>query len=310
MSTTENTNDLEPFDENGRQYAWDSVSYGWLVECPRKYYNAMRLGITSKENNVHLTFGILFQKADELYEKDRAEGYSYEEALHRTVKWALIASYPWNYHHQVKTRENLIRSIIWYREQYRSDPFETLILANGKPAVELSFNLDVGNRKLLCGHLDKLGAFAGSNYFKDVKTTGSTITPYFFQKFDLDVQMDIYSFASQIIYKTPLSGGLIDGVQVAVGITRSQRGFTYRTPEQNKEFLEQFHYYTGEYLNQAERAGWPMNKKACLNGRSDDPTKEATGCIFRDICSKTPHAREEIIETQYTTKRWNPLEVR
>jgi hypothetical protein len=314
MSISEDTNvsnDFEsPFDANGRQYAWDSTSYGWLVECPRKYYLAMQEGWRSKNTNVHLIWGQIFQKADEVFTKAKAEGASHDEALRSAVLCALQLSWPWPYSHTVKTREALIRSIVWYQDNRRDDAFKTVILASGKPAVELSFRLEVTPNNILCGHLDKLGEFSGANYFKDVKTTGSTISAYFFEKFDLDVQMDIYSFASKIIYKTPVQGGIIDGVQVAVGWSKDARGFTYRTNDQLDEFLEQYLWHTSTYLDEVEKAKWPMNKKACLNGRSDDPTKEATGCVFRGICSKSPQVRDEYLKSNFEKRHWNPLEVR
>lgn len=299
-----------PF-RDGVQFAWDSTSYGWLLECPRKYHLSMELGYRPVEDNVHLSFGLLFQECDEFFEKAIADGASYDEALRHVVRHALQDSRNWSFTHQTKTREALIRSIIWYRERWRNDNFTTVQLRSGKPGVELSFALEIGHGKLLCGHLDKLGAFAGSNYFKDIKTTSSSLGSYFFEKFDLDVQMDFYATATRIAYETPVAGGLIDGIQIGNGFTKFDRGFTNRTNDQINNFIEEFHYYTGAYLAMQRSAGWPMNKKSCNSMRSDDPNRDAHGCIFRKICSRSSESLvQEILETNYKREQWNPLESR
>jgi hypothetical protein len=103
---------------------------------------------------------------------------------------------------------------------------------------------------------------------------------------------------------------MIDGVQVAKGFTAFDRGFTYRTREQMDEWLKAFSFYTGQYLDVVREADFPMNTKACLNGFSDDPTKDAGGCVFRQICGKDPRVRTVYLEGNFEKRNWNPLESR
>jgi hypothetical protein len=42
-----------------------------------------------------------------------------------------------------RTKETLVRSVVWYCDEYKDDPLRTAMLPNGKPAVELSFMLPV-----------------------------------------------------------------------------------------------------------------------------------------------------------------------
>jgi hypothetical protein len=42
-----------------------------------------------------------------------------------------------------RTKETLVRSVVWYLDEYRDDPLKTALLPDGKPAVELSFLLPV-----------------------------------------------------------------------------------------------------------------------------------------------------------------------
>jgi len=126
MTTTES-----PYLLDGRQWIWDSSSLGPAKDCARKYYYQQILGYRQKGENVHLTFGGFYAKALETYHKLRAEpnGLSHRDALYNVILQTLKAS--WNYDldkpmlnaeelrdlpgaARYKTRENLIRSIIWY----------------------------------------------------------------------------------------------------------------------------------------------------------------------------------------------------
>jgi hypothetical protein len=96
--------------------------------------------------------------------------------------------------HNLKTRETLVRSVIWYLEQFADDTCETVQLANGKPAVELSFRMEMdwgpesgeGQKEalnrygrpltlaqpyVLSGHLDRVVKFQESFYVMDRKTS-------------------------------------------------------------------------------------------------------------------------------------------
>src|SRR5205085_2132611 len=156
--------------------------------------------------------------------------------------------WPWKSDHHAKNRETLIRSVIWYLDNFKDDPAATLILANGKPAVELSFRMELdwgpGGKPaagldfppyILSGHLDRVVEFGGQRYVMDRKTTGSSPTPHYFDGFAPDNQMSLYTLAACVQFNTPVAGVIIDAAQIAVGFTRFQRGFTYRTESQLEE---------------------------------------------------------------------------
>jgi ATP-dependent exoDNAse (exonuclease V) beta subunit len=196
--------------------------------------------------------------------------YCPEDTWDRTED--MTEGHPWLSDHHSKNRETLIRSIIWYLDEFRNDPAATLILANGKPAVELSFRMEMewgpntrmetgfgrfGNDTqpyLLCGHLDRVVEFGGQKYVMDRKTTGSSPTPHYFDGFAPDNQMSIYTLAARVQFSTPVAGVIIDAAQVAVGFTRFQRGFTYRTEAQLEEWLADFRFWTAQAEGFAERA--------------------------------------------------------
>lgn len=302
-----------PFDDDGIQYAWDSTSLGLLKTCPRKYQLTMVLNWQPKVRSYHLTFGILYHSAIETYLKLRAKGDDYETAVRSAIRECLVSSFGYEpgmkkgVVDNAKTREHLIRVLVWYFEHYRDDNCTPVILSNGKPAVELSFRFEIGNDLLLSGHLDQIVNFGDTGqYVMDHKTTGSTITgasaKYFFQGFNPDNQMTLYTTAAAISFNTPVKGVIIDAAQLMVGGAAFARGFTYRTPAQLQEFLEGVYSYRRMAETFHHQGFWPMNESACGN---------YGGCAFRDICAKSPQVRERFLRTEFTQdKPWNPLEPR
>jgi hypothetical protein len=297
-----------PFIEGTQlQFAWDSTSLGYLKECPRKYFYTIVEGWRGKGQSVHLEFGGLYHKALEEYDKLRAREYPHDETLAAVVSHVLWASYPWPFDHNTKTRFNLIRSIIWYLDQFENDAAKTVRLLDGSPAVELSFRFELERPAspeqpyLLCGHLDRLVEFSGGFYVMDRKTTGSTLGGYYFDGFNPDNQMSLYSLAGRCVYNTPVRGVIIDAAQIAVGFTRFDRGFTYRTEAQLNEWLRDLGYWLDQAERYAANEYWPMNDKSCHN---------YGGCPFRGVCSKDPAVRESFLESDFERRPWNPLEVR
>ncbi len=304
------------------QFAWDSTSLGWLKVCPRLYQYSMIDGWRSRGESVHLTFGKEYHAALETYDKFRVQAHDHDSALREALRAALVSTWdfetgsPWSPDFPTKNRETLIRSIIWYLEQFRDDPAATVILANGRPAVELSFRMELdwgpkdqmymnpgSNNQpyLLCGHLDRVVEFGGQKYVMDRKTTGSSLTPHYFDGFAPDNQMSIYTIAARVQFSTPVAGVIIDAAQIAVGFTRFQRGFTYRTEAQLEEWMTDFRLWTAQAEAFAEAGYWPQNDKACgLYG----------GCTFRKVCSKSPEVREKFLESDFERRPWNPLQSR
>ena len=310
------------------QFAWDSTSLGWLKTCPRLYQYSMIEGWRSRGQSVHLDFGQFYHHALELYDRHRATGADHNEALYEAVKYCLEVTWiydedqgvagPLDWGHNLKTRETLCRSVIWYLEEFgENDAAKTVVLKNGKPAVELSFRLDTGIEVseaalefanirgpityMLSGHLDRVVEFSDGIYVMDRKTSSTTIGSYYFDGYNPDNQMSLYTFASKVIYQTPVRGVIIDAAQIAVGFTRFSRGFTFRTEAQTEEWLAN----TKEWLALAEHYAtsgfWPMNDRSC---------HQYGGCAFRKVCSKSPEVRQKFLESDFTKRQWNPLEPR
>lgn len=310
------------------QFAWDSTSLGALKKCPRYYQYKLIEGWQSHETGIHLRWGQEFHSALEGYDRSRAVGIKHDDAVHDTIRALLERLEGWEPQprtksEELKSKENLLRSIVWYLEHYNPDPAETFILKNGKPAVELSFQFEIDYGRypeneaqlsmtggdpnqlimfLLCGHLDRVVTFGEELFVMDHKTTSTTPSAYYFQQFEPNNQMSLYTIASQIILGAPIKGVIIDVVQIAVGFSRFTRGFTYRTNDQLEEWIED----TKHWLRYAERLAkdnfWPMNDTAC---------DKFGGCEFRGICSKSPSVRQRFLEAGFERREpWNPLKER
>jgi len=294
------------------QWAWDSTSLGWLKECPRKYQYHMLEGWSGRGESIHLEFGILYHEALEHYEKARAFNVSHEEAVRDTISLILRRTWrdnkPWRAaidlspedKASLKNRENLIRTIVWYLDKFKDDPAKTKF-SNGNPMIELHFQFEVEDGITLCGYLDRVVDFQNEPFVMDRKTTTSTLGSYYFDQYDPDNQMSFYTVASQIAFKTPVKGVIVDAAQIAVGFSRFVRSFVFKTSDQIDEWMKDLRIW----LKMAERFAldnyWPMNDKSC---------HKFGGCPFREICSKSQHVREKFLESHFERKEWNPLVLR
>lgn len=306
------------FDASGVQFGWDATSISLAETCLRKYKYKMIDGWQPETLSVHLRFGQHYATALEHYHKRRAQGEDYETAVIGVVEEALVDTWDheidpegnripgtgkaWVSDHNTKTRENLIRTIVWYLDQFREDVTKTLTLSDGSAAVEYSFALPVDNDLIFSGHIDRFVEYAGSPYVQDQKTTGTTITPRYFEGYSPNTQMSMYTFAGQIIYKSPIKGVMIDAAQVAVGFTRFERGFAFRTDDQLNEWYDHAMYHIEAARRATVENHFPMNTSACGN---------YGGCEFRDICARSPSVRDNFLRAQYVKgERWDPLKRR
>lgn len=310
--------DPSPFDTSGAQFAWDSTSLKLVETCLYKYKLKMLDGYQPDRKSVHLLFGGWYASALENFHKAIADGVAYEEAVIDIVHETLLSTWsheldeegspiegtgtPWTSDHNAKTRENLIRTIIWYLDQFKDDPCETVRLTDGSAAVEYTFKLPVDNDIIFSGHLDRLVDYGKHLYVQDQKTTASTITPRYFEGYSPDTQMSMYTFAGKAIFNLPVKGVMIDAAQIAVGFTRFERGFTFRDDSQLTEWYDLAMHNVERARKATLENYFPQNPSSCGN---------FGGCEFRHICSKSPVVRSQFLAADFTKGEiWNPLRSR
>ena len=296
------------------QVAWDSTSMGTFKECPQKYFYSIVEGWQPKATSVHLVFGQHYHKALERYDHSKARGATHDQACLDAMQQAMEDSWdytlgkPWFSDHPQKNRYTLVRTVVWYLEQFKDDPFTTVILANGKPAVELSFRMELpfvaptGVHFMLSGHLDRLAKMQdGEPFILDRKTTSSTISQDFFRKFTPDNQFSTYILAGNIVSEQPVKRLIVDAAQIAVTFSRFERGMVDRHPSVVNEWARDLGLWLGQASAFAMAGVWPKNDKSCNN---------YGGCPFRGVCSKPPETREQWLNADYTKRIWDPLQVR
>lgn len=300
----------------GMQLAVDSTSLGAAKNCPRFYFYSIICGMVPRQTSVHLTFGLLVHKADEIYWHSRAAGASHDDALDATLAWALgetwnkVLNRPWISDSPEKNRLTLVRTIVWYFDQFGlADRIQTTILANGKPAVELSFRFNAeiqttsGEDILFCGHLDRLGMLNGEPVIPDKKTTKHTLNPWYFAQYTPHGQMSMYALAGRVAFSVPVKKIIIDALQVGATFTRFQRGLVHRDDGMLEEFWQDAKHWIGQMELWARSVHWPMNDSSC---------DKFGGCQYRAVCSRSPKGdgREKWLKADYMKRVWDPLRVR
>ena len=297
---------------NGVQFVWSATTIKMAETCLRYYQYVMVEGWHPKADGPHLRFGGHYARAIEQFHKRTAYGEDRETAIREVVREALIDTWdrteddpggkPWDSGHNFKTRETLIRSIIWYFEQFAEDKALPVLLGDGTPGVELNVQLDVDDDIIFSAHLDRLADYADNLYVMDQKTTGSTVSQRYFEQYSPDSQMSLYTFLGKASFGIPVKGVIIDAAQIAVGFTRFERGMTFRTDGQLHEWYDGA-MATIKRAQAATRENYfPQNPSACGN---------YGGCPFRTVCSRDPSARKNFLAGDFILGGgYDPLERR
>lgn len=292
-----------------------SSSLGDFKTCPYKYNKRVNEGWTTKAESIHLLFGKLLHSSIEYYHFSRALNQSHEDALDQAFQYALTSTWdsergrPMEMNDGAKNRISLLRALVWYLDQWgpAGDPLKTVYLSNGKPAVELPFEFDSGYQTpdgeaiSFMGFIDRIVELNGELYITDIKTTGSQLSAKFFSQFNPDNQVYLYLLAGQIIMSKPISGIIIDGLQIGAGFIRNQRQMIQIPTKALTEWYEELEDWLYSMYRCARQSRWPKNDKSCgMYG----------GCEYRNICGRSPEARSEWLEADFTKEMWNPLEKR
>jgi hypothetical protein len=295
------------------QFAWSSSSLDLLKRCPRLYEYIVILGYQSRDESIHLRFGIEYHTALQDYAIAIAKGIRHEDAIHDTIRSLHSRVFNWVVDRgtragKYKNRESIVALVVDYLDHFADDPAETFILADGSPAVELSFRLEMdwGPKAgyehpvmkspndvpyLLCGHLDRVVNFADNLYVMDHKTSMSTIGQYYFNQWSPSNQMTLYTYAGNIVLHSPVKGVIVSAAQIKLEEPNDfQRGFTYRTPDQLAEWTDDLRFWLGQAEAFATAGYWPQNDTSC---------SMFGGCKFREVCSKSPQVRETYLAATF-----------
>ena len=288
------------FDKQGRQIAWDATAITALQECKRKYYYKIVKGLIPKtdELSIHLVFGGEFARSIEEFWKLFFEIGDKEEALNSVVYAMMCRSYnnPSYSRSTSKSRFNLIKTFVWYIDEFFTIDSFQIYHEDGQPMLERSFALDTGDL-ILCGRIDRVITIEDNLFIMDQKTTGSTVDNWFFKTFTPNNQVSCYLTAGMSIFARPVKGFVVDAITIQVNNSSFLRGFVQRT----KAYLEE--WYEGivketSFVRDADpelEKDWPQNPNAC---------GYYNGCEYREVCSLSPKARPTFLN-QFEISYWD-----
>jgi hypothetical protein len=297
------------------QLAWDATSLTALKTCPRYYQYNILEGHVTRIENIHLRWGSEYNDALVTYNREKAKGASAEEAMLAALRFALVSTWdetlgrPWTSDLPFKTRETLIRSLVWYLTQFEEDALKTTVLPDGKAAVELSFRIHLdesssltGEDYLLCGYLDRKVEFNDREWITDWKTTRYALDDKYFAQYSPHNQVSLYTFAGNVISQEhAINGVIIDAVQLGVTFSRFQRNEIGRTRMQLEEWMRDSLFYIRQNEEFVKNDYWPQNDTSC---------DKYGGCAYRSICGVSPEIRPRLLDGLFHRRVWDPLRIR
>ena len=300
------------------QFVWDSVSLGLLRSCLRKYHFRMIDQWDWRERPVALAFGAALHTVLETYHKCTALMLSHDTTLLRCVRLAALLGEHLPAGDNSRTKETLIRAVVWYLDQYENDPFKTALLPDGRPAVELSFMLPVfdvpfqGTTQTiyLSGHIDRVVQFGSETFVCDYKSSKYSLDRDWIKNFQPSNQFLLYYTAAQIlasqpntVFPDPPSGVVVDAIQLGVNFNRYSRFPLRYTPSDADQFLQDFKALVQiKALGAANAATWPAE--------SDNECHAYRGCEFLCACTRSPHEWDYQLRQNFDKGCWDPRKPR
>ena len=289
--------------DGGNQLIWDASSLNQSI-CWRKYkYTVIdNLRPRSVYSTLKTDFGKAYHAAGEAYDtaifEDRPRSEAVDEAVKVALTWAPKLAKPENWEEEnpgkrwdnARTLETLVRAIVWYSEQYAEDRARTIMLPDGKPAIEVRFEVPLPlEGKRYSGRIDRIVDVEGALYILDRKTTGYDLGSRYARGFQTDNQVFSYIFAMRQM-GVPVAGFLVDACQLLVGGNRFQRILVDPDESAIEDWLNGAYWKIEQGNRFAHEDFWPQDFQACsMYG----------GCQFRDICGSGTHMREQKLAERF-----------
>lgn len=286
------------------QLFWDAHSLSTFLTCPRKYQYQIINSWISSGSAIDLDWGIAYHDAMAEADIARAQGADHTEQILVAIEKAMDRE---EFDSPVphKNRFTLVRSVVWNLEHFRAAPVKNLVY-EGKPAVELSFSFptefqtSTGEHFGLCGYMDGAAESDLGIVVVERKTTKTTLSQSFYDRFNPSVQVLVYSLAGKIIFPTPARGVLIQACQTLVNASEFGQRIFIKTPAEIDEFIRELRHWLTLADHYAQEEYWPRNTANCAM------------CPFAKVCGRDPNVRDQFLHdpAHFKKRVWNPLEPR
>lgn len=295
--------------------AYDATRLRDLLLCRRRFKLAHILQLERAHRNsfnIHLEWGKAWHETVRAYDTARATAVAAPINVAIQRAFDLTKEWPVDTGVRTKSRETLVRAIIWYDDQFgANNPLMPLMVEGNGPAFELNFRFplfaDQPNGPLLCGNLDGIVEFGGEIWILERKSTATTLSGFYWDKFDPNVQVDVYCVAAHLLWpQWQIKGVLVEACQTGVTFARFERKLFRRSPARLEETLASLQREVAsllrdlsEYGEDSEETFGPRYASCSIDN----------GCPFRDICQTDPSMREWEIAThwQRRTDPWDPI---
>lgn len=206
----------------------------------------------------------------------------------------------WEGDQKAYSRESALRALIWSFDSLWEKRMTPPKLEGGKAPIEMSFafpfHTTSHNEFWLCGNIDSTRDWNGTIYPAERKTTGSSLSEWYFSTFQPNVQIGVYDIAGQVLWPDVAGPGVVlEATQFAVSFARSERRLILGSEDRRDEYINEISLAIDRAEVYAEEQHWPMNFASCPM------------CKFKDVCKLAPHKREMALKNLFYVYKWDPL---
>lgn len=296
--------------EPGIPSSWTPSYLHTLSVCPRRFYLEKLEGWHPK-GRVALRFGQEFHSGVEEYKRRIVSGQIHDDAVFDTIKSLYHRCFPWDSEGDTaRTLLTLVRAVLWFIDSEEHSTYAPLILADGKPALELDWELQLprvspdGQPYILRSHFDEICQDSDDKIFiltKERKTTKMSLGSGYYAQFKPDTQSASFSLAGKVVFSFRSLDILYEAIQTMVEGTRFGTHLVHYNDDELDEFVQDVCILISQAESYANAGYWPMNRASC---------DTRGGCPFRDPCSHSPSSRHVILQSDFhkTPSNWEIAE--
>ncbi len=274
--------------------------------CDLKFYYTTVRGLRNNHMNHKMEYGTAYHKALEEFYSSGDKTTALNRALeHYSNPEIVVPETDW------RTSGHLANCLNQYFENYAEIDGLVVDRHMGEPLLEMKFaypfytngTVDV----LLCGTIDFLGTYFGENIICDHKSTAVTAIDRYLNAYRMSTQLMAYTMVLRKLFPDRNYQAIINGIFLSrSGKNKFQRSAILDFSADRMEKFENHLTQTVKNFADNIRLGLEKNMIPFLPNFNCCETKFGM-CKFANVCNAGEHA-EVVIENEYYTKLYNPLE--
>ena len=263
--------------QDTKTFYFDYTQLSAFLRCRFYYYFRHVRHLVPKITKATLTFGKTWHSATELL----AKGKSIEE-----TQVHFKTNYTNETKDQVRTPERGVLMLKIYEEKYRKAPIKFLY-------TETPFAIHFPDNIIMCGRMDGIIEWGGGIYVLERKTT-SKLGMTFFEKFELNYQIDIYCLGCMELVGA-CDGAMMDYARVCKPVPNIIEDFGRYPISRTKDELVLAKKNIIEIVEDMRHGPLYQNKESCMMYNSK--------CVYHDLCMG--NCDERIVRALYKVEEWD-----